>query len=77
MCAQATVLSQVGPESPREVSRKQLFQALLNSEALKSRFLSVQLQPFLFLQSALELLRGEIVFKRPVCGVIRFQIKTK
>lgn len=54
-----------------------VFQMLLNSEALKSRFLCVQMESFLFLQSAPELLRGEIVFKEHVCGVIRFRIKTK
>jgi len=49
----------------------------LNSETLKSRFLCVRLEPFLFLQSAGELLIGETVLKAPVCGVIRFQIQTK
>ena len=68
---------QVGPDFVWEVSEKQLFQVSLNSEALKSRFLCVWLKHFLFLQSALELLIGEIVFKAPVCGVIRFQIQTK
>jgi len=80
VCAQSTetiLLSQVGPEFPWQVSGKQLFQVALNSVTLKSRFLCVRLEPFLFLQSAVELLIGEIVLKAPVCGVIRFQIQTK
>jgi hypothetical protein len=49
VCAQATVLSQVGLEYPSDVTRRQLFPVAFKFRSIKTGFFSTQLEPFLCL----------------------------